>query len=122
VRVAGLVSLMKSLVMSATVGGLMRQSEEVFQGEMNFSNSIRQVSTSRNPQSNTGGRRWSRWSMTTVTHVYATPTPGELSVVLWCVCMVYVCVCTFPAAVDGWPIVFVQGDPIDERWWRSRGC
>ena len=41
--VAGLVSLMMSLVMSAAVGGLMRQSEEVFQGEMNFSNSIGQV-------------------------------------------------------------------------------
>jgi hypothetical protein len=82
VRVAGLISLMMSLVISAAMGGLVCQSEEVFQGEMNFSNSIGQVSTSWNPQSNTGRHRWGRWSMTTVTHVYVTPTPGERSCVL----------------------------------------
>jgi hypothetical protein len=32
--------LMMLLVVSASVGGLVRQSEEIFQGEMNFSNSI----------------------------------------------------------------------------------
>jgi len=118
VRVAGLVSLMMSLVISAAVGGLVRQSEEVFQGEMNFSNSIWQVSTSGNPQGNTGRRRWGSWSVTTVTHVYITPTPGERSVVLWRVCVVYVVVCAFPAAVDGRPIVFVGRDSVNE--WRRR--
>ena len=121
-RVAGLVSLIVSLVISAAVGGLVCQSEEVFQGEMNFSNSIGQVSTFGNPQSNTGRCRWGRWSMTTVTHVYITPTPGERSIVLWHVHVIYVCVCAFPAAVDGWPIVLVEGDPIDEWWWRSQSC
>jgi hypothetical protein len=59
--------------------------------------------------------------MTTVTHIYATPTPGKLSVVLWCVCMVYVRVCTFLVAIDGWPIGLIEGDSIDEQRWRSRG-
>jgi hypothetical protein len=108
VRVAGLVSLMMSLVIPATMGGLVCQSEKVFQGEINFSNSIKQVSTSGSPQHDTGRRRWGRWSMTTVTHVYITPTPGEWSVVLWHVRVIYVRVCTFPAAVDGRPIVFVE--------------
>jgi hypothetical protein len=122
VRVVGLISLMVSLVMSSAVGGLLCQSEKVFQGEINFSNSIGQVSTSGNPQGNTGRYRWSRGSVTTVTHVYITPTPGERSVVLWHVYVVYMCVCTFPTTVDGWPIVFVEGDSIDEWRWRSRSC
>jgi hypothetical protein len=108
VRVAGLVSLMVSLVISAAVGGLVHQSEKVFQGEINFSNSIRQVSTFGNPQSNTRRCRWGRWSMTTVTHVYITPTPGERSIVLWHVHVIYMCVCAFPVAVDGRPIIFVK--------------
>jgi hypothetical protein len=120
VWVVGLISLIMSLVISATMGGLVCQSEEVFQGEMNFSNSIGQISTSWNPQSNTRRHRWGRWFMTTVTHVYITPTPGERSAVLWYVCMGYMCVCAFPAAVDGWPIVLVEGDPIDEWQQQSR--
>jgi hypothetical protein len=120
VWVAGLISLMMSLVMSSMVGGLMRQSEKVFQGEINFSNSIGQVSTSGSPQGNTGRRRRSRWSVTTVTHVYITPTPREWSAVLWRVCVVYVCVRTFPAAIDGWPIGLVEGNSVDKWWWQSR--
>jgi hypothetical protein len=122
VRVAGLVSLMMSLVMSATMGGLVRQSEEVFQGEMNFSNSIWQVSTSGNPQGNIGRHRWSQWSMTTITHVYITPTPGEQSIVLWHVHMIFACFCAFPVAIDGWPIILVEGDSIDEWRWQSWSC
>jgi hypothetical protein len=77
----------------------MRQSEEVFQGD--FSNSIWQVSTSGNPQGNTGRCRWGIGSVTIVTHVYITPTLGELSIVLWHICIICVRICAFPVAVNG---------------------
>jgi hypothetical protein len=88
----------------------------------NFSNFIWKVSTSRGPQCNTGRHRWSSWSVTTVTHIYITPAPRELFVVLWHVCMTYVHVCAFPVVINRWPIGVVEGYSVDKQWWRSQSC